>query len=259
MKKMPDFLLGALGVFGRDLINVWMSTLDYQVAYYDPGVDPAFPDDRRNRLYIFWHEYIPFYIFLRHHCGLSMLLSKHRDADILEKAAHLTGFGTVRGSTRRGGAGAILGMMKERQGNRHLTITPDGPRGPRRKMAPGSVYLASRLQIPIVAVGIGYECPFRLPTWDMFAIPRPWSRARTISSPEIFVPPDLSKAGIDHYTKKTETLLNRLTADAEDWAEKGYALAGACSIQPGPKNGILYFAKRRAAEQACPANGESFD
>lgn len=252
MGKMPDFLLRALGVCGRDINSFWMGTLDYQVAYYDSSVDPAFPDDRRERLYIFWHEYIPFYIHQRHHCRLSMLLSKHRDADILEKAAHLTGFGTVRGSTRRGGAEAILGMMRQEKEHQHLTITPDGPRGPRRKMAPGSVYLASKLQIPIIAVGIGYDRPWRLSTWDHFAVPRPYSRARTISSPEIFIPPDLPKSGIEHYCRKLEILLNRLTADAEDWAEKGYRIDGACSMQAGPKNGILHFAKPRPAAQNAP-------
>lgn len=256
MGKMPDSLLKILGVCGRDALTFWMGTLDYQVAYYDPSVDPAFPGDRRERLYIFWHEYIPFYLYQRHHCRLSMLLSKHRDADILEKAAHLTGFGTVRGSTRRGGAEAILGMMRQGKEHQHLTITPDGPRGPRRKMAPGSIYLASKLQIPIIAVGIGYDRPWRLSTWDRFAVPRPYSRARTIASPEIFVPPNLSKAGIDHYSQKLERLLNRLTADAEDWAEKGYRIEGACSIQPGPKNGILYFAKRRTAVQNVSAENE---
>ena len=123
-------------------------------------------------------------------------------------------------------------------------------------MAPGSVYLASQLQIPIIAVGIGYDRPWRLSTWDRFAIPRPGSRARTIPSPEIIVPPNLSKAGIEHYTCKVESLLNRLTADAEEWAEKGYAIEGECNMQPGPKSGILYFARRRAATQEPRSDAE---
>ena len=253
---MSDDLLRILGVCGRDLLHRWMGTLDYKIAYYDPNVDPAFPEDRRRRLYIFWHEYITFYLYQRHHCRLAMLLSKHRDADILEKIARLTGFGAVRGSTRRGGAEAILGMMKQQERDWHLTITPDGPRGPRRKMAPGSVYIASQLQIPIIAVGIGYDRPWRLSTWDRFAIPRPGSRARTIPSPEIFVPPNLSKADVEHYTRKIESILNRLTDDAEEWAQKGYSIEGECNMQPGPKSGILYFAKRCAAAQKSHPSSE---
>ncbi|MBR5416122.1 MAG: lysophospholipid acyltransferase family protein [Thermoguttaceae bacterium] len=259
MGKMPDWLLQNLGVCGRDLLHRWMGTLDYRIAYYDPDVDPALPDCRRRRLYIFWHEYITFYLYQRHHCRLAMMLSKHRDADVLEKIARLTGFGAVRGSTRRGGAEAILGMIKQQERDWHLTITPDGPRGPRRKMAPGSVYIASQLQIPIIAVGIGYDRPWRLSTWDRFAIPRPGSRARTIPSSEIFVPPNLSRAGISYYTRKVESLLNRLTADAEEWAEKGYSVEGECSMQPGPKNGILYFARQRAAELSPSPGAENLE
>ena len=59
----------------------------------------------------------------------------------------------------------------------HLTITPDGPRGPRRHMAPGPIYLASKLGLPLVLMGYAYDRPWRLHSWDRFAIPRPGSRA----------------------------------------------------------------------------------
>ncbi|MEZ6087245.1 MAG: hypothetical protein R3C05_04300 [Pirellulaceae bacterium] len=41
-------------------------------------------------------------------------------------------------------------------------MTPDGPRGPRRELATGCIYLASRLQLPIVPLGLGYDRPWRL-------------------------------------------------------------------------------------------------
>ena len=55
----------------------------------------------------------------------------------------------------------------------HLTITPDGPHGPRRRMAPGPIYLASKLGLPLVLMGYAYDRPWRLPSWDRFAVPRP--------------------------------------------------------------------------------------
>ena len=104
----------------------------------------------------------------------------------------------------------------------HLTITPDGPRGPRRRLAPGCVYLASKLGLPLVAMGFGYDRPWRVRSaWDQFAIPRPCSRARAIPSGEIFVPPDLDRNGLEHFRLKIENLLNRLTAEAESWAASG--------------------------------------
>lgn len=251
MKIRSDLLIRTLGFCASGAIETYMPTLDYKVAYYETHVDPAFVGDGRNRLYIFWHEYMQFFIYLRRNCNLAMLLSRHSDADILEKVAHQFGFGTVRGSTARGGAAAIREMMKKADGeNWHLTITPDGPRGPRRKMAPGAVFLASKLGMPLVPLGVGYDRPWRTPTWDRFAVPRPGTRARLIAGPEVLVPPDLDRTGIDHYTRKIERLMNRLTEMAEDWAEKGYRIEGASDMSAGPHRSILHFSRPKPAARS---------
>ena len=85
-------------------------------------------------------------------------------------ALHHMGFDCVRGSTYRGGARAIWELL-ERSRRQHLTITPDGPRGPRRQFAQGPIYLASRLQLPLVAMGFGYDRPWRVNSWDRFRRP----------------------------------------------------------------------------------------
>ena len=248
MRKLPNSVLSLSGVACRHMIWSWMGTLDYKAAYYDPVIDPAYPSDGKQRLFIFWHEYMQFFIHMRHHCSLAMLLSRHKDADVLERLAHATGFETVRGSSHRGGAEALMGMMKKGERHLNLTITPDGPRGPRRKMASGAVFLASKLQIPIVAIGIGYDRPWRIPTWDQFAVPRPWTRARAIPSPDIAIPPSLGKSGVEHFTKRIEAILTRLTNDAEDWARKGYSISGEANVLPGPKRGMDYFARGKYPE-----------
>ena len=62
---------------------------------------------------------------------------------------------------RPGGAGASRRGSCSDQGElTHLAITPDGPRGPRRTLAQGAVYLASKLQMPLVALGIGFDRPW---------------------------------------------------------------------------------------------------
>jgi hypothetical protein len=208
-----------------------MSTLDYKVAYYDRSIDPVFPECQGHKIYIFWHEYILFPIYLRGHCNMAMLLSRHRDAEILSYAAYHLGFEFVRGSTNRGGVAAIRGLL-EKSRRMHLTITPDGPRGPRRKMAPGSIYLASKLGLPLVVMGYGYDRPWRVKSaWDQFAIPRPFSRARAVPSHEIFVPAKLDRDGIEYYSQKIEQLLNRLTLEAEAWAESGTRKIGQMNVE----------------------------
>src|SRR5262245_32924491 len=52
---------------------------------------------------------------------------------------------------------------------RHIAVTPDGPRGPRRKLQERVVFLASRTGLPLVLVGVGYEKVWRAGSWDRFA------------------------------------------------------------------------------------------
>jgi lysophospholipid acyltransferase (LPLAT)-like uncharacterized protein len=217
MKLRGEFINKVAGLAVSTLVRGWMGTLDYRVAYYDPAVDPVHESCTRRKIYVFWHEYILIPLHMRGHCQLAMLLSQHGDADLLSRGALHLGFDTVRGSTSRGGAAAIRQLMDKGR-LLHLTITPDGPRGPRRKLAQGPIYLASRLGLPLVLMGFGADRPWRLGTWDRFAIPRPYSKVRSVISPEIHLPPDLDREGIEHYRVEAERLLNWLTRGAEEWA-----------------------------------------
>jgi lysophospholipid acyltransferase (LPLAT)-like uncharacterized protein len=230
--KIESPLLNQLGgLFGSAAVRWWMGTLDYKVAYYDQAIDPVFRECSGQKIYIFWHEYILFPLYLRGHCNMAMLLSRHRDAEMLSHAAYHLGFDFVRGSTNRGGVTALRALLAKSR-TMHLTITPDGPRGPRRRLAPGCVYLASKLELPLVVMGYGYDRPWRARSaWDQFAIPRPYSRARAVPSGEIFVPRNLDREGLEHYRQRIEGLLNRLTAEAEAWAEAGTRKIGQLNVE----------------------------
>jgi hypothetical protein len=227
------------GLVGSTAIRSWMSSLDCRAAYYDPTVDPVHPDYDGQKIFVFWHEYILFPLVKRGHCNLAMLLSRHGDAEILSRVAYHFGFECVRGSSRRGGAAALRELV-EKSREMNLTITPDGPQGPRRVLAQGPVYLASKLGLPLVLLGMGYDRPWRALSWDRFAIPRPFSRARAVISPAVHLPPDLDREGLEHYRVEVERLLNRLTSEAEAWAESGGQKIGEQPVRcEHPKPGAL--------------------
>src|SRR5689334_6628265 len=137
--------MNTAGIALAQTVRTWMGTLDVRAAFYDRAADPQFSIGGP-RIYIFWHENILIPLYERGHCNLTMLLSQHEDAEILYRVANYMGFKCVRGSTYRGGAKAIM-ELRDRGRSEHLTLTPDGPRGPRRQLALGPVYLASRLQL----------------------------------------------------------------------------------------------------------------
>jgi lysophospholipid acyltransferase (LPLAT)-like uncharacterized protein len=228
--RLPRALTKFGGLITAEAIRAWMSTLDYRAVFYDRAVDPALAIGGP-RIYIFWHENILAPLYLRGNCHLAMLLSQHRDADILARVAYHMGFDCVRGSTYRGGARAIWELF-DRSHRQHLTMTPDGPRGPRRHLAPGPIFLASRLQLPLVVMGFGYDRPWRARSWDQFAIPRPFSRVRALIGPPLTLPADLSRAELEQCRQRVERLLNCLTCEAEAWAVAGTRKAGEVFMSP---------------------------
>ena len=233
MKLESPLAIGGMSLLATACIRQWMGTLDYRVDFGDHTVDPVHPDCRGTKIYVFWHENILLPLSLRGHANIAMLLSRHHDADILARVAGMMGFGTVRGSTFKGGS-AALRELSGRAHRENLTITPDGPRGPRRRLAPGCIFLASTMQIPIVAMGMGYQRPWRLGTWDRFAIPRPWSRARAVVSRAIHVPADLDRDGLERQRAGVERLLVHLSDDAEAWAGSARPRAGEAIVRNEP-------------------------
>lgn len=224
--RLRTRLAGGAAAWG---MRAWMRTLDYRGCFEDGAVDPKLPASRP-RIYVFWHEYILLPLYLRGHCNLSMLLSKHRDADILDCVARQMGFQCVRGSTYNG-ATAALRELSRRGRSQHLTITPDGPRGPRRRLAQGAVFLASRMQMPIVALGFGCDRPWRARSWDRFAVPRPFSRARCLVSSEIHIPSGISRTELERRRLDVEQRLNDLSDQADAWAASGAARRGSVAAR----------------------------
>ena len=233
MKIHSPFLFKLASLLTTSAVSRWMSTIEYRALFYDSSVDPAAADCQGQKIYLFWHEYILFPFAVRGHCNLAMLLSRHSDAELLSYSARYMGFDVVRGSTNRGGAQALRELLRRSQ-RMHLAITPDGPRGPRRVLSPGPIYLASRLGLPLVLMGIGVDRPWRLGSWDRFAIPRLGSRVRGVISPEVYLPGDLDRAGIEHYRQQVERTLNGLCDEAEDWATSGARRHGSLPIRRQP-------------------------
>lgn len=233
------------GFLATSSLSRWMETIDYKAAFYDPLVDSALGGNR-HFIILIWHEHILSPLFLRHHNNVTTLLSRHTDAEIVQWIAGNLGAHCVRGSTFQGGSAAVKQFLEmQRQGV--LVFTPDGPRGPRRRMANGPIYLASKLQIPIVLLGIGYDKPWRIRSWDRFAIPKPFSRGRWIVSPNFDVPENLTKDGLEHFRQKFETLLTQFTDLAETWAESGTPYLNESVLCSGPKCSITYHGINKPA------------
>ena len=128
MKIRSPALMSLGGFLGASLMRSWMSRLDYKAIFFDRGVDPTHPACCGRKIFVFWHEYILFPIFLESLTSVAVLLSRHGDADVLTHLISHFRLNAVRGSTQRGGTAATRELARKGS-HMHLVITPTGPAG----------------------------------------------------------------------------------------------------------------------------------
>jgi lysophospholipid acyltransferase (LPLAT)-like uncharacterized protein len=160
---------------------------------------------------------VPCYQFARR--DILVLISQHADGEMIAQVCKHIGYGTVRGSSTRGGLKAMREMIRAAD-NCHIAIMPDGPRGPRRHVELGLIYLAAKTGLPLVLAGVGHDRPWRLKTWDRFAMPRPWSKSVILTLKPIHIPENATKAELETYRQQVEQALVEVTDCAERLASR---------------------------------------
>lgn len=127
-------------------------------------------------IFAFWHSQMLPLLWQHRDEGVAVLISQHSDGEIIARICEALGYRTVRGSTSRGGARALVVIDRQLEQGIDVAITPDGPRGPALSIAPGVVYVAQRADVPIVPIHVRASRAWHLRTWDRFMIPKPFAR-----------------------------------------------------------------------------------
>lgn len=220
MKITNPLVVKSIGIAGARLVRRLVGTTRFSFRYEDPLADPAIARRLGLRyIYAFYHEVMLFPAYYWAWPEMQILISDHRDGELITQIVSRLGFGVVRGSTTRGGVRALK-EMTHRVDRGHLCVTPDGPKGPRRSVHPGMIYLSSRLGLPIVGAGMAFQKPWRAKSWDRFAVPRPHRPAACVVPAPILVPPDADRDVIEAYRQKVELSMQTAMTQAEAWVEE---------------------------------------
>lgn len=158
-------------------------------------------------LLAFWHGRLLMMPFVYPQVSWAIMVSRHPDGEYISRVVERFGIHAVRGSARRGGPWALLGMVRASRRGHHLAITPDGPLGPREEVKPGATELASLAGTPIVPAAFAASPGKFLQTWDRFLIPYPFGRGVFAFGEPILVSP---KAGPEEMEKARVLLEERL-------------------------------------------------
>jgi len=167
-------------------------------------------------IYVSWHGrlFVPMYCF--RNSGIMVLVSEHRDGEIITASLESFGYDTARGSTTRGGVKALAKMVRSVKQGAKIGFTPDGPRGPKWHFQPGAVYVAAKTGVPIVPLGGSAKNAFYFKSWDSFQLPLPFSKGVFMVGEPYYVTGGLDDENIEFHRAELERRLIHLIQEADE-------------------------------------------
>lgn len=167
-------------------------------------------------IYCFWHRTVIPAAWVFRNRQVAVMTSQSFDGEYIARIIAKFGFIPVRGSSSRGGVGALLGMRQELERGHPVAFTIDGPRGPIYVAKPGPVILAKKTGRPITCFYVAPEKAWVLNSWDRMIIPRPFSRVVGYFCTPIPVPPDATEEQIKTLHQQMQESLERSRLKAEE-------------------------------------------
>jgi len=218
-RKLRNWFVGLVGPL---LLRLWIRSLRLRgtegMSSFKRCVNvPA------GGIYVFWHQRLLVLTGACKSSGFRVLVSQHGDGEMVSKVLEGLGMKPVRGSSTRGGARACLEILREVDPGMRIAITPDGPKGPPHVFQDGAIYLASRTGLPIYPITVAARHPWRLPTWDGFMVPRPFSRTLIHLGEPFHVPRDAARDAIERLRLEAERRLRELTDRTDRELDELYA------------------------------------
>jgi lysophospholipid acyltransferase (LPLAT)-like uncharacterized protein len=176
----------------------------------------------------FWHGRLLMIPYSMPRRGtVSMLISSHPDGQLIARTVLHFNIVTIAGSTSKGGASAIRGLVRVLRNDGIVGITPDGPRGPYMRASDGVAALARISGLPVYPVTFSASRGVVLGSWDRFFLPFPFSRGVFVWGAPVQVPRDATPEIMDDKRKEIESGLNDITAQADK-------MVGAREVKPAP-------------------------
>jgi lysophospholipid acyltransferase (LPLAT)-like uncharacterized protein len=199
----------AAGAFARMMSGLFW-TLRTELRMTVANTNPYKVSESARYFYSVWHDSMIIPVFAGRQTHSVALTSHHRDGSFVSQVLRSVGIATVRGSTDHGGTDAIRRLMATVE-EKHVIITPDGPRGPRRRMSRGIVFLASRTGRAIVPTAFSSSRSWNVKgSWTDLVIPKPFAKIVLVAGEPIGVPPGLPREKLNKYVGIVQTAMDDL-------------------------------------------------
>jgi lysophospholipid acyltransferase (LPLAT)-like uncharacterized protein len=205
--------VAAIANLGYPILRLLASTWRYKVvgdehveSIHAKGLHP---------IHSFWHgRILPLSIHFRDR-GIVVITSENFDGEWIARIIHKMGFGTARGSTSRGGAKALLKLVRDVK-SKGVAFTLDGPRGPREVAQPGAVWLAKATGNPLLPFHGEVSSGWTLNSWDGTVIPKPFATVAVVIAEPLYVPRDVDEAGLEEWRQRLQQALEECKQRSKD-------------------------------------------
>ncbi len=201
----------------------WLAATYIRLVYFTSRwqvvrghIPAAYWDAGKPFILTFWHGRLLFVPHLWHRAGvIHMLISGHRDGQLIARTVQHLGIDAVTGSSSKGGGAALRRMVSMLKSGEYVGITPDGPRGPRMRASEGVVALARLSGAAVIPATYSATRRRVLGSWDRFVVALPFCRGVFVWGEPIEIPRDTDSEMQEEYRQRIEDALNTLCREAD--------------------------------------------
>ena len=112
---------------------------------------------------------------------IATITSSSKDGELMSTVIRLLGGSVSRGSSTRGGANALKGLIQLCRKGANSSFAVDGPKGPIYEVKPGVFELSRLLKSPIYAGGVFCDRSWKFPlAWNKTYLPKPFARIEVV-------------------------------------------------------------------------------
>jgi lysophospholipid acyltransferase (LPLAT)-like uncharacterized protein len=211
------FIIRLIGALSFLAVKTLGSTLRYEVE----GLERLEQIESAGHppIYCVWHDRIIAGTYFLRDRGIVVMTSQSRDGEYIARFLQRFGFGVARGSSSRGGSGALVEMIRVMLTGRPTAFTVDGPIGPRYQAKPGPVLLAKKTGDPIMPFSVECRKFWKMKSWDRLQVPKPFSRVKVMIAAPIFVDANSSEEDQELKLAELQKALDELVERGRQWRE----------------------------------------
>jgi lysophospholipid acyltransferase (LPLAT)-like uncharacterized protein len=211
-------VIRAADLFLFFLIKLIGSTARYEVEGWEHFESAA--SAGQIPIHVLWHDGILLAIYFWKRRAIAYMASQSLDGEYISRFLQRFGYGAVRGSTTRGGVGAMVEMARLLRAGIHVGLTIDGPKGPAHVAKMGAVTLAKKSGQPILPYVVTASRRWLAPSWDRLQVPPPFVRARVEIATPIHVPADADDEMLHQKFRQLQEAMDGLTRRGEEWRKR---------------------------------------